>query len=57
MSEARLQRVDALDLIVDDDFRKSLQDDHRELRIAVENRCWKAARVLAGSIIEAIPVL
>ena len=42
------------DFITDDRLRDSLNVDYNELVAAMENRCWKAALVLAGSIVEAV---
>jgi hypothetical protein len=44
------------DFVTREDFRASLESDYGELRSSFENRNWKAAHVLAGSIIEAILV-
>lgn len=44
------------DFITDDQFRASLQSDHREIVRAAEIGAWKAIHVLAGSIIEALLV-
>jgi hypothetical protein len=48
--------VASFDFITDEDLRASLQADYGELVIAVSNRAWKAAHVLAGSIVEALLV-
>lgn len=42
------------DFMTDEEFRTSLLSDYQELQICIKNECWKAAHVLAGSIIEAI---
>ncbi len=42
------------DFITDDRFRASLDSDYRELTLAMEHGSWKAAHVLAGSIVEAV---
>jgi len=42
------------DFISEEDFRSSLEQDYRELIAAMEARAWKAAHVLAGSIVEAV---
>lgn len=44
------------DFITDDRFRASLQSDYKEMEKAVEVGAWKAAHVLAGSIVEALLV-
>ena len=36
------------------DFRTSLENDYKELCSCLETGCWKAAHVLAGSIVEAV---
>lgn len=43
-----------LDFIVDDEFRRSLSEDLRELDSAIANGSIKSAHVLAGSIVEAV---
>ena len=42
------------DFISGDAFRKSLESDYQELLVAINGGAWKAAHVLAGSIVEAI---
>lgn len=42
------------DFIGDEDFRKSLESDYREIESCMEIKAWKAVHVLAGSIIEAL---
>lgn len=42
------------DFVDDERFRISLEKDYKELTLALQNGLWKAAYVLAGSIIEAI---
>lgn len=44
------------DFIAGDDFRSSLVDDYRELESSLAAHAWKAAHVLAGSIVEAVLV-
>ena len=44
------------DFVSDPDLRASLLSDYRELNACLETGSWKAAHVLAGSIIEAILV-
>jgi hypothetical protein len=44
------------DFITDDQFRTSLESDHREMGKAIEAGAWKAVHVLAGSIVEALLV-
>ncbi len=44
----------AFDFITGDDFRRSLEADAIELEKCMAGEAWKAAHVLAGSIIEAI---
>lgn len=46
----------AFDFISGDEFRNSLEGDYRELNLCMEAAAWKAACVLAGSIIEAVLV-
>lgn len=46
----------SFDFISGEDFRSSLEADYTELISAISNKQWKAAHVLAGSIIEAILV-
>lgn len=48
--------MEIFDFIIDDRFRKCLEADYEELTTAIYNECWKAAHVLAGSIVEAILV-
>jgi hypothetical protein len=42
------------DFITNDPFRKSLENDFRELTDCSKAKAWKAVHVLAGSIIEAV---
>src|SRR5450759_691585 len=42
------------DFINGEDFRLSLEADHRELSSAMQAKAWKTVHVLAGSIIEAV---
>jgi len=42
------------DFITSDDFRRDLENDYKEINSCVEIKTWKAACVLAGSIIEAV---
>lgn len=42
------------DFVSDEKFRFSLEQDYQELISSVQNGAWKAAHLLAGSIIEAI---
>jgi RNA binding exosome subunit len=44
----------SFDFIIGEDFRGSLERDYDELNLAMQAKIWKAAYVLAGSIIEAI---
>lgn len=44
------------DFIAADDFRVSLDADYRELRACIDAGAWKAALVIAGSIVEALLV-
>lgn len=44
------------DFIAADDFRASLDSDYRELRACIDAQAWKAALVIAGSIVEALLV-
>src|SRR5258708_7917884 len=44
------------DFISGQDFRLLLVADYRELNLAIQAKAWKAAQILAGSIIEAILV-
>ena len=44
------------DFVIDDDFRACLESDYNELEMTIAAECWKAAHVLAGSIVEAILV-
>lgn len=44
------------DFVNGEDFRLSLESDYKELTLAMQNKAWKAAHLLAGSIIEAILV-
>ncbi len=42
------------DFVSDEKFRFSLERDYQELVISLQNGAWKAAYILAGSIIEAV---
>src|SRR5260370_19329130 len=42
------------DFLSDEKFRFSLEKDYQELMLSLQNGAWKAAYILAGSIIEAI---
>ena len=42
------------DFVSDEKFRFSLERDYQELVASLQNGAWKAAYILAGSIIEAI---
>lgn len=42
------------DFVSDEKFRFSLEKDYQELTSSLKNSAWKAAHLLAGSIIEAI---
>ena len=42
------------DFITSVDFRRSLESDYGEMASCIEAGSWKAAHVLAGSIIEAV---
>src|SRR5207302_1122828 len=42
------------DFLTNQDFKANLKSDFAELHAAVKGRLWKAAHVLAGSIVEAI---
>jgi hypothetical protein len=44
----------SFDFISGDDFRSLLERDYEELSSCVEAKAWKAACVLAGSIVEAV---
>jgi hypothetical protein len=44
------------DFITDEEFRRVLEMDYRELETCTENSAWKAVHVLAGSIVEAVLV-
>jgi hypothetical protein len=46
--------VSLFDFITDEDFRESLESDFREMVSCIDAEAWKAAHVLAGSIIEAV---
>ena len=46
----------SLEFVADVTLRQSVQSDYRELRICIEAGAWKAAQVLAGSILEAVLV-
>lgn len=42
------------DFVSDEKFRFSLEKDYQELTSSIQNGAWKAAHLLAGSIIEAL---
>jgi len=42
------------DFVSDEKFRFSLEKDYQELTLSLQNGAWKAAYILAGSIVEAI---
>src|SRR5262245_11047422 len=42
------------DFITDKRFKDTLKSDYAELQVSVKHGLWKAAHVLAGSIIEAV---
>ncbi len=42
------------DFVSDEKFRFSLEKDYQELTLSLQNGTWKAAYILAGSIIEAV---
>jgi hypothetical protein len=42
------------DFVSDERFRISLERDYQELMLSLQNGAWKAAYILAGSIIEAV---
>ncbi|MBE0672664.1 MAG: hypothetical protein IH588_18975 [Anaerolineales bacterium] len=44
----------SFDFITDEEFRTSLEKDYREMNLCIQNAAFKAAVVLAGSIIEAV---
>jgi hypothetical protein len=44
------------DFITDEELRRSLEEDCRELEVAFEHSAWKSAHVLVGSIVEALLV-
>jgi hypothetical protein len=44
------------DFITDEDLRRTLETDHREMQVCAEHDAWKAVHVLAGSIVEALLV-
>lgn len=46
--------MEKFDFISGEDFRKSLEDDYNELAQCLKVNAWKAAHVLAGSIIETL---
>lgn len=43
-----------LNYVTDEQFRQSLESDYREMTTALEQKCWKTAHVMAGSMIEAL---
>lgn len=44
----------SFDFVADDEFRRVLESDKREMRRCAETEAWKAVHVLSGSIIEAV---
>lgn len=46
----------SFEFITDEDFRQCLENDYRELLLALENMAYKSAHILAGSIVEALLV-
>lgn len=46
--------VPNLDFVQDDDLRKILERDYREIQLCLRNECWKAAIILCGSAIECV---
>ena len=44
----------SFDFITDEDFRRVLEADLKEIEQCLESKAWKAVHVLAGSIIEAV---
>ena len=44
----------SFDFITDEDFRRVLEADLKEMEQCLESKAWKAVHVLAGSIIEAV---
>lgn len=46
--------MELFDFINSDEFRVCLERDYQELNGVIEAGCWKAAHVIAGSIVEAI---
>jgi hypothetical protein len=46
--------MEKFDFISGEDFRKSLEDDYKELLECLKVNAWKASHVLAGSIIETL---
>jgi hypothetical protein len=46
--------LDQFDFITDSQFKDVLARDYEELGRAIAGKCWKAALVLAGSIVEAV---
>jgi hypothetical protein len=48
--------VSTFDFITDQEFRRTLEADHAEMLACIEVEAWKAAHVLAGSIVEALLV-
>jgi len=42
------------DFVDDEELRKSMESDYRELESAMQAGAWKSAHVLAGSVVEAI---
>lgn len=48
--------VSTFDFITDQAFRRTLEGDYAEMLACIEVEAWKAAHVLAGSIVEALLV-
>ena len=46
--------MSVVDFIIDDAFRESLESDFDELQECLKSQSWKAAHVLAGSLVEAV---
>lgn len=44
----------SFDFITDEDFRISLEKDFKELNLCIQTGAYKAAVVIAGSIVEAV---
>lgn len=48
--------LELLSFVSGKEYRESLESDYQELSLCMKNGAWKAAHILAGSIIEAILV-